>query len=42
MIMVSELMHEKFRKACEDDDITMSEYLRMCIKKKIKSNFERK
>ena len=38
MIMVSETMHQKFLKACHNDEQTMSEHLRECIKNKIRKS----
>ena len=36
VVMVSQSMYKEFLKACEKDYLTMSEYLRACIRKKIK------
>jgi len=38
MIMVPRPMYLEFKKACEDDYLTMSEYLRSCIREKIKES----
>ena len=38
MLMVHRKMYEDFKRACADDYITMSEYLRACIREKIKEN----
>ena len=40
MIMVHEAMHKEFKKVCADEYLTMSEYLRSCIREKIKKQKE--
>ena len=37
VVMVSKSMYLKFKESCEDDYMTMSEYLRSCIREKIKN-----
>ncbi|MHA1469282.1 MAG: hypothetical protein ACTSSP_01830 [Candidatus Asgardarchaeia archaeon] len=36
VVMVSQSMYKDFIKSCEKDYLTMSEYLRACIREKIK------
>ena len=38
VVMVPQSMYKDFLKSCEKDYLTMSEYLRECIRKKIKEN----
>ena len=38
MIMVPRPLYLAFKKSCEADYLTMSEYLRSCIREKIKEN----
>ena len=41
VVMVSQSMYKKFMKACDDEYLTMSEFLRACIRDKIKEYKEK-